>query len=249
MRPQHSASLHPNEPLDIREIGAPTPDGNPQTSSRRLFLQLHAFAGSPQPEALVEALSASSLESVLYEDLNDPTGVGVLLIATDPADLVVMGRELFVSHPFSELRPKPELTMIGRTYSTGREPDLEDWLLSKPRRNVLNPALRWAIWYPLRRKPEFYLLPPPDQGKILAEHGMMGRAYAEAGYANDIRLACFGLDQHDNEFVIGLVGAELYPLSRLVQDMRKTQQTAKYIDSLGPFFVGQVCWQSPMRAD
>jgi chlorite dismutase len=235
--------------LDIREIGAPTPDGNPQTSSRRLFLQLHAFAGSPQPEALVEALSASSLESVLYEDLNDPTGVAVLLIAKDPADVVVESRELFVSHPFSELRPKPELTMIGRTYSTGREPDLEDWLLVKPRRNVLNPALRWAIWYPLRRKPEFYLLPPPDQGKILAEHGMMGRAYAEAGYANDIRLACFGLDQRDNEFVIGLVGAELYPLSRLVQDMRKTQQTAKYIDSLGPFFVGQVCWQSPMRAD
>ena len=78
---------------------------------------------------------------------------------------------------------------------------------------------------------------------------MMGRAYAEAGYANDIRLACFGLDQHDNEFMIGLVGAELYPLSRLVQDMRKTQQTAKYIDSLGPFFVGQVCWQSPMQVD
>ena len=131
MRPQHSASLHPNEPLDIREIGAPTPDGNPQTSSRRLFLQLHAFAGSPQPEALVEALSASSLESVLYEDLNDPTGVAVLLIAKDPADVVVEGRELFVSQPFSELRPKPELTMIGRTYSTGREPDLEDWLLVK----------------------------------------------------------------------------------------------------------------------
>ena len=249
MRPQHSSSLHSNEPLDIREIGAPTPDGNPQTSSKRLFLQLHVFTGAHQLDALIKALSASSLESVLYHDLNDPTGVGVLLMATDPADLVIEGRRLFASQSFNAMRPKPALTMIGRTYSTGREPNLEDWLLSKPRRNVLNPALRWAIWYPLRRKPEFYLLPPPDQGKILAEHGMMGRAYAEAGYANDIRLACFGLDQHDNEFVIGLVGTELYPLSRLVQDMRKTQQTAKYIDSLGPFFVGQVCWQSPMRAD
>ena len=249
MRPQHPESFHTGEPLDISEIGAPTPDGNPQTSSRRLFLQLYAFTGASQPDALIEPLRAINLESVLYHDLNDPTGVGILLIAADPADLVTQARTLFGSQPFSALRPRPELTMIGRTYSTGREPNLEDWLLVKPRRNVLNPALRWAIWYPLRRKPEFYLLAPPDQGKILAEHGMMGRAYAEAGYANDIRVACFGLDQHDNEFVIGLVGAELYPLSRLVQDMRKTQQTAKYIDSLGPFFVGQVCWQSPMHAD
>ena len=249
MRPQHSESFHIGDTLDIREIGAPTPDGNPQTSSQRLFLQLHAFGGAFQPDVLIEALGASNLESVLYHDLNDPSGVGALLIATDPDDLAFEGRKLHASQPFNALRPKPELTMIGRTYSTGREPNLEDWLLVKPRRNVLNPALRWAIWYPLRRKPEFYLLSKPDQGKILAEHGMMGRAYAEAGYANDIRLACFGLDQHDNEFVIGLVGAELYPLSRLVQDMRKTQQTAKYIDSLGPFFIGQVCWQSPMRND
>lgn len=249
MRPQHSESAHSSEPLDIREVGAPTPDGDAQTSTKRLFLQLHAFDGAPQAEALIEALSTSSAESVLYHDLNDPAGVGVLSIATDPADLVSEERRLFGTQPFSELRRKPELTMIGRTYSTGREPDLEDWLLVKPRRNVLNPALRWAVWYPLRRKPEFYLLSKPDQGKILAEHGMMGRTYAEAGYANDIRLACFGLDRHDNEFVIGLVGSDLYPLSRLVQDMRKTQQTAKYIDSLGPFFVGHVCWQSPMRFD
>ena len=68
---------------------------------------------------------------------------------------------------------------------------------------------------------------------------MIGRAYAQAGYAQDIRLACFGLDPHDNEFVIGLVGPDLYPLSRLVQDMRKTQQTAKYIESLGTIFCGQ----------
>ena len=64
------------------------------------------------------------------------------------------------------------------------------------------------------------------------------------GYAADIRLACFGLDRLDNEFVIGLVGPELHALSRLIQDMRKTQQTGKYIESLGPFFVGKVHWQS-----
>ncbi len=138
--------------------------------------------------------------------------------------------------------------MTGRTYSTGRETELEDWLLWKPRRNALNPEWTWAIWYPLRRKPEFELLSKQEQGKILMEHAMIGRNFAQAGYAADIRLACHGLDQNDNEFVLGLVGPELYPLSRLVQEMRKTQQTAKYIQSLGPFFVGKAIWQSPVKA-
>ena len=73
---------------------------------------------------------------------------------------------------------------------------------------------------------------------ILAEHGMLGRSYGEAGLAQDIRLKCFGRDRNDNEFLIGLVGSELNALSRLVEDMRETQQTAQYLDSLGPFFVG-----------
>jgi chlorite dismutase len=73
---------------------------------------------------------------------------------------------------------------------------------------------------------------------MMAEHGMLGRSYGDAGLAQDIRLKCFGLDRNDNEFLIGLVGADLNPLSRLVEDMRGTRQTAEYMDNLGPFFVG-----------
>jgi hypothetical protein len=29
-----------------------------------------------------------------------------------------------------------------------------------------------------------------------------------------------------------------------VQEMRKTEQTAQYLDSLGPFFIGRTAWQS-----
>ena len=58
--------------------------------------------------------------------------------------------------------------------------------------------------------------------------------------------ACHGLDRDDNDFVIGLIGKELFPLSAVVQAMRKTQQTALYLDRLGPFFVGRAVWQSPM---
>ena len=113
----------------------------------------------------------------------------------------------------------------------GRELAFRNFLL-------IDPDRPWAIWYPLRRKPAFYQLEPRERGMILAEHGMLGRSYGEAGLAQDIRLKCFGLDRNDNEFLIGLVGSELNALSRLVEDMRETQQTAQHLDSLGPFFVG-----------
>ena len=135
--------------------------------------------------------------------------------------------------------------MLGRTYSSGFETALEDWLLDRPRRTVLNSAWPWAIWYPLRRSGSFARLSPQEQGAIMREHGALGRAYGDADLAHDVRLACHGLDVNDNDFVIGLVGRQLHPLSHLVQAMRKTTQTSLYLKTLGPFFVGHALWQSP----
>ena len=235
------------EPLDIREVGAPI-DGEPQISDRRLFFQLHVFEGCLDSRLIIEPIEKGSLDAVVYDDLNHPTGSGVLFIAEDPAMLMTASRTLLLkAQEVPDLLYRSEMTMTGRTYASGREPDLEEWLLNKPRQNALNPDFPWAIWYPLRRKSEFYRLEHRDRGRILGEHAMLGRSYAAGGYASDIRLACFGLDTNDNEFVIGLVGPELYPLSRLIQDMRQTEQTTKYIESLGPFFVGKVRKQFSMR--
>jgi chlorite dismutase len=134
--------------------------------------------------------------------------------------------------------------MLGRTYSIGYEPDLPEVLLHRPKRTVLNPAWKWAVWYPLRRAGKFAQLPADEQRVILAEHGTIGMSFGVGDYAHDIRLACHGLDRDDNDFVIGLIGKELYPLSALVQTMRKTQQTSLYLERLGPFFVGRALWQS-----
>ena len=139
---------------------------------------------------------------------------------------------------------RPELTMLGRTYSTGYEQDLAFWLLERPSETVLNEAHGWAVWYPLRRSGAFAKLEPREQGGILREHGTIGRAYGAQDLAHDVRLACHGLDAHDNEFVIGLVGKELHPLSHIVQSMRKTRQTSEFINQMGPFFVGRVAWRS-----
>ena len=231
---------------DLREHGAPL-RGVPQTSIRRLFVQLHVFTECPPPNGVIAEVRRSGLDAVVYADVNDPRGIGVLLMSEDPALFAEEGRALLSNMPFSGLKPRPEMTMIGRTYSSGREADLEDFLLRKVPRNVLSPDHPWAVWYPLRRIGAFNQLPRAEQGKILMEHGMLGRRYGEAGHAVDVRLECHGLDRDDNEFVIGLIGPELHPLSRLVKDMRATRQTSEFIQQMGPFFVGKTLYQSPLR--
>jgi chlorite dismutase len=109
---------------------------------------------------------------------------------------------------------------------------------------VLDPAWRWAVWYPLRRIKTFETLPEKEQQIVLREHGGIGFTFGRAGYVADIRLACHGLDKNDNDFVIAILGHDLYPCSAVVQAMRKTRQTSQYLESLGPFFIGKAIWQS-----
>jgi chlorite dismutase len=135
--------------------------------------------------------------------------------------------------------------MFGRTYTIGYEPDLDEALINRPRRNALNPELEWAVWYPLRRGGPFEQLDRKEQMAILGEHGTIGRAWGAAGLAQDVRLACHGLDINDNDFVIGILGKELRPLSGIVQRMRKTKQTSIYLERLGPFFVGKAIHYTP----
>jgi hypothetical protein len=219
-------------------------NGEPQRSDRRLFLQFLAFGGCETTRPLAEAASAAGITGALYEDVNDPRGVALLTLSEDPAYFLDCVRPMLNGPSFRALVQKPEYTMLGRTYAIGYEPDLEEVLLHRPRRTVLNPEWKWAVWYPLRRSGKFAQLPADEQRVILAEHGTIGMSFGVADYAHDIRLACHGLDKDDNDFVVGLLGKDLYPLSAIVQTMRKTQQTSLYLERLGPFFVGRALWQS-----
>jgi chlorite dismutase len=230
------------EELDLREKGGPR-QGQPQVSDRRLFMQLLAFGGVLDAHALTSELEESGMEGVLYVDINDPRGVALVTWSDDPDYFISTVRPFLAREPFSELTPKLEYSMLGRTYSIGHEPDLQDWLFDKPRRNATDADSRWAVWYPLRRKGEFSALAAEEQMPILREHGKIGHSFGEAGYAHDVRLACHGLDKNDNDFVIGLIGHDLYPLSACVQAMRKTRQTARYMEQMGPFFIGKAIWQ------
>ena len=233
------------EPPDLSEKGG-LKGGQPQRSDERLFMQLFAFGGCPDPGAVVEQLRGAPFEAVLYEDLLDPRGIALLTLSRDPNVFVDEVRPFLNSGALAGLALRPEFTMFGRTYALGYEPDLASTLLERPRRTVLNPDWGWAVWYPLRRNGRFAQLPEGEQRQILAEHGEIGMRFGAGDYAHDIRLACYGLDREDNDFVIGLIGKALFPLSAVVQAMRKTQQTSLYLDRLGPFLVARALWKSPL---
>jgi Chlorite dismutase len=231
------------EAPDLSEKGG-VKDGQPQRLDRRLFMQFLAFGGCPDAAPLADRLRHASIPGVLYEDVNDPRGIGLLTVSEDPDFFLDRVRPVLNGPGFSVLVQKPEYTMLGRTYSIGYEPDLTETLLNRPKRTVLNPLWKWGVWYPLRRSGRFAQLPDQDQRVILAEHGSIGMSFGAGDFAHDIRLACHGLDKDDNDFIVGLIGKELYPLSSIVQAMRKTQQTALYLERLGPFFVGRAVWQA-----
>ncbi len=230
--------------IDIHEHGAPK-GGEPQAIDRRLFMQLLVFRVDHGPadkaaDTLAAALDRANIPSVVYEDLSDPRGVGLLVWSEDPGDFVVRLRAMLGRREFEAFEIDPDFTMTGRTYAVGYERDVADWILERPKRNALDPKWSWAVWYPLRRKGEWGRLDGKARRRILGEHAVIGRAYGTAGHATDIRLACHGLDRDDNEYVIGILAADLHRASHLVERMRETEQTSEWIDTLGPFFVGRV---------
>jgi chlorite dismutase len=231
--------------LDISEKGKQ--NGETISLNRRLFMQLLAFTDVTNSDLLVEALQTVDLQAVLYADLNDPYGVGLLTFSPEPDYFVAVLRPLLNQEPFLSLTPRPEMTMLGRTYTIGYEADLEHVLIKRPIERVTNPEWPWAVWYPLRRSGQFEQLSANEQRTILMEHGGIGRSYGEADLAHDVRLACHGLGTEDNDFIAGLVGKELYPLSQIIQRMRKTKQTSLYLEKLGPFFIGKAIWQNSNR--
>src|SRR5262245_28952566 len=113
--PEHATRRGP-EPPDISERGGMR-GGQPQRSDERLFMQLLVYTGCRDVPAVIESLSGAGLEGALYEDANDPQGVGILTVTRDPNSFIDTVRPLLNSRAFAPLTPKPEFTMLGRTYA------------------------------------------------------------------------------------------------------------------------------------
>lgn len=211
---------------------------------RRLFMQVLAWSGCHDSDELIAALRDSPVRGALLKDLNDPQGVALVVAHESPEFYTGILRTFLNESPFAELIPRPTFTMMGRSYSIGYEADLEHVLIKRPLQRITNPEWPWQVWYPLRRKGTFEKLPHEEQRAILGEHGELGMSFGAGGYGHDIRLDCRGLDTNDNDFLIGLIGSKLFPLSAMVQAMRKTRQTSEFLERLGPFLIGQAIWQN-----
>ena len=235
-RPSHS-SLKVLPPPELLEKGH-----NGTCSNRRMFFQLRVLEAKDAKHAqeaigrLKEAITGVMDGWVIYSDACSSRSLG-LLVWTEKPEVLAIDLPQVISSA-GALVERPGWTMLGRTYSNGHERDLEDFLLKKPVRTVISGDEPWAVWYPMRRKGLFYLQPGADQCEMLLHHAAIGKSYGDAGAAKDVRLKCYGIDEKDNEFLIGLVGKELFALSRIVEDLRKTHHTSTYMKSLGPFFVG-----------
>src|SRR6185436_18641686 len=124
---------------ETRERGAEK-DGQPQVMDRRLWMQLFVFDCVEAPPDDVQRSLAAALETrgaaaVLYRDFSNPTGLGLLAWSEDPTELVTGVRAAL--NEVRGIRHRHELAMLGRSYSSGFEPDLEYWLLRRPRETVL----------------------------------------------------------------------------------------------------------------
>ncbi len=246
---QHTAA-RPEEEIprvDVHERGAKGEDGQPQLLNARLFVQLMVFDCPAKVDpgtamvTLRDELKERGASGVVYEDVSSPRGIGLVTYDEDPSVFVKKVRPAVLAA--GDLVQRQSFNMLGRSYSQGYEQDLKHWLIDRPKSVMANPEWPWHVWYPLRRSGAFAKLDGREQAAILREHGIIGRAYGAQDLAHDVRLACHGLDANDNEFVVGLIGKDLHPLSHVVQSMRKTRQTSEFISQMGPFFVGHACYR------
>src|SRR5690554_5433413 len=126
--------------VEIRERGR-SKDGEIVYADRRIFMQLLVYRAGEDValdwafDELEAGLKETGLGGVIYRDLNDPRGLGLLTFSLEPADFVRDLGKIFSKAPAARLEARPEFTMIGRSYSTGYEQDLEFWLVERPKRN------------------------------------------------------------------------------------------------------------------
>ena len=102
-------------------------------------MKFTAFGGCADPHAAITALAEDGVEGALYLDANDPQGIGVIAVAEDPGVLRDDAAHAVQPRAVRRFAHKREFDMLGRTYSIGYEPDLEDTLFHRRRAQAARP--------------------------------------------------------------------------------------------------------------
>ena len=91
----------------------------------------------------------------------------------------------------------------------------------------------WLTLYPFNRSYDWYLLPPEDRSRMLAEHGRAGAAYRGV-IANTVSAFALG----DYEWLLPLEADELTELVDMMRELRNTEARLHVREEI-PFYTGR----------
>ncbi|MGC5076361.1 hydrogen peroxide-dependent heme synthase [Agrococcus sp. DT81.2] len=91
----------------------------------------------------------------------------------------------------------------------------------------------WLTVYPFNRSYDWYLLPPEDRSRMLAEHGRAGAAYRGV-VANTVSAFALG----DYEWLLPLEADELTDLVDMMRELRNTEARLHVREEI-PFYTGR----------
>lgn len=91
----------------------------------------------------------------------------------------------------------------------------------------------WLCVYPFVRSYEWYLLPAEERGKMLRDHGMLGRDFPQV-LSNTVSSFALG----DWEWILGLEAPELVDLVDLMRHLRATDARNHVREEI-PFYTGR----------
>lgn len=94
--------------------------------------------------------------------------------------------------------------------------------------------LKWLCFYPFVRSYDWYLLDPAERGRMLREHGQLGREFPMV-WANTT--SAFALN--DWEWLLGLEAPELNNLVDMMRHLRNNE-TRLYVREEVPFYTGRL---------
>ena len=95
------------------------------------------------------------------------------------------------------------------------------------------PAKDWICVYPFVRSYEWYILPAEERGKMLRDHGLLGRDFPQV-LSNTV--ASFALG--DWEWILGLEAPELVDLVDMMRHLRSTEARNHVREEI-PFYTGR----------
>ncbi|WP_434613750.1 hydrogen peroxide-dependent heme synthase [Arthrobacter sp. A5] len=91
----------------------------------------------------------------------------------------------------------------------------------------------WVCVYPFVRSYEWYILPPEERGKMLRDHGMLGRDFPGV-LSNTVSSFALG----DWEWILGLEADDVLDLVDLMRHLRATEARTHVREEI-PFYTGR----------